>query len=81
MALNPPPINGERPMAGQAQYDLTDRIKLTLGQQVDVMNKNNTATTLGVADRMTDHMTLNAQEVFSQQGHALTAGITNQLTP
>ncbi len=68
-------------MAGQAQYDLTDRIKVTLGQQVDVMDKNNTATTLGIAARATDHMTLNAQEVFSQQGHALTAGVTNQLTP
>ena len=36
-------------MAGQAQYDLTNRIKLTLGQQVDVENQTNTATTVGVA--------------------------------
>ena len=66
-------------VAGQAQYDLTDRIKVTLGQQVDVQNANNTATTLGVADRVTDHMTLNAQDVFSSQGSALTAGVTNQI--
>ena len=43
------------------------------------MNKNNTATTLGVAARVTDHTTLNAQEVFSSQGTALTAGVTNQI--
>jgi len=67
-------------MAGEAQYDLTDRIKLTAGQQLDVMNNSNTATTLGIADRITDHMTLHAQEVFAQTGHALTAGVTNQLT-
>jgi len=67
-------------VAGQAQYDLTNRVKLTVGQQVDVINKNNTATTLGIADRVSDHTTLNAQEVFSSQGHALTAGVTNQLT-
>ena len=66
-------------IGGQAQYDLTDRVKLTLGQQVDVENKNNTATTLGVAARVTDHTTLNAQEVFSQQGTATTVGVTNQL--
>ena len=51
--------------AGQAQYDLTNRIKLTLGQQVDVQNTNNTATTLGIAERVTDQTTLNAQEIVS----------------
>ncbi len=66
-------------LAGQAQYDLTNRIKLTLGQQVDVQNPSNTATTLGVAARMTDHMTLNGQEVFGQQGRATTVGVTNQI--
>ncbi len=66
-------------IGGQAQYDLTNRIKLTLGQQVDVQNPNNTATTLGVAARVTDMTTLNALEVFSPQGHAITAGMTNQL--
>jgi len=66
-------------LGGQAQYDLTNRIKLTLGQQVDVQNPSNTATTLGVAARATDMTTFNAQEVFSSQGHALTAGMTNQL--
>jgi len=66
-------------VAGQAQYDLTDRVKLTLGQQVDVMNKNNTATTVGVSARVTDQTTLNGQEVFSQQGTAITGGVTNQI--
>jgi hypothetical protein len=65
---------------GQAQYDLTNRIKLTMGQQVDVMDSANTATTLGIADRLTDHATANLLETFSSQGHALTAGLTNQLT-
>jgi hypothetical protein len=65
---------------GEAQYDLTSRVKLTLGQQVDVINKNNTATTLGVAARVTDRMTLNGTETLSQQGRAFTAGVTNQLT-
>jgi uncharacterized repeat protein (TIGR01451 family) len=65
--------------AGQAQYDLTPRIKLTLGQQVDVINKNNTATTIGATARLTDQTSMNVQEVFSAQGRALTGGLTNQL--
>jgi len=68
-------------MGGQAQYDLTDRIKVTLGQQVDVVNKDNTATTVAIADRISDHTTLNAQDVFSSQGSAITAGMTNKITP
>jgi hypothetical protein len=66
-------------IGGQAQYDLTDRIRLTMGQQVDVQNKNNTATTLGVNARLTDNTSFHTQEVISQLGTALTAGLTNQL--
>jgi len=66
-------------IGGQAQYDLTPRIKLTLGQQVDVINKNNTATTLGATARVTDQTSLHVQDVFNQQGSAITAGVTNQI--
>jgi len=66
-------------IGGQAQYDLTPRIKVTLGQQIDVQNKNNTATTVGLADRVTDQTTINALETFSPLGTASTIGMTNQI--
>ena len=66
-------------IAGQAQYDLTDRVKITLGQQLDVINKANNTTTLGIQDRVTDHLALRVQEAFNSQGRATDFGITNQI--
>jgi len=65
--------------AGQAQYDITDRIKATIGQQVDVQNSNNSATTIGITDRVTDHTAASLLETISPEGTATTFGVTNQL--
>ncbi|MBI3314622.1 MAG: DUF11 domain-containing protein [Candidatus Omnitrophica bacterium] len=73
--------NQERAVvAGKAEYALTDRIDLSLTQQIDIKDASKAVTTAGVQARLTDKLTLRGQEAFSKEGTATSAGLTANVT-
>ncbi len=67
-------------VAGKAEYALTERINVSLAQQIDLIDTAKKATTLGVQAQVTDKLSLRAQETFTEEGTAASVGITQGVT-
>lgn len=69
-----------RTLAGRAEYALNGRVTLTMGQQFDVMNRDNNMTTIGAKVRVFNCLMAEIQQAFSNQGTATTVGTTYNVT-
>ncbi len=67
-------------LAGKAEYALTGKVNVSVGQQFDINDPNKAITTIGADAQVTDRLLVRAQEAFSPEGNTTTVGATTKLS-
>ena len=63
-------------LAVKADYKLNDKVDLALGQQVSVKGSANNQTTMGIAAKFTERLSLRGKEAIGNDGAATSLGMT-----